>query len=99
MNIRLGFASDQGGRPYMEDRASAYVYDDGKIFCGIFDGHGGFYASSHLAATFPIVLSKQKTFDVPINALQSAWMEMDSSIKNDLQKVAAKNKLNTLPTK
>jgi len=93
----IGYASDQGGRAYMEDRASAYVYDDKKVFCGIFDGHGGFYASSHLAATFPIVLSKQKTFDVPINALQSAWMEMDNSIKHELQKVAAKNKLNTLP--
>ena len=87
MNIRLGFASDQGGRPYMEDRASAYVYDDRKIFCGIFDDHGG-----HYAATFLVVLSKQ-TFDVPINALQSAWMEMDSSTKNNLHKM----KLNTLP--
>ena len=97
MNIRLGFSNHQGGRPYMEDRATAYVFDDKKIFCGIFDGHGGSYASSHLAATFPIVLAKQKTFDVPINALQSAWMEMDSSIKIELQKIAAKNKLNTLP--
>jgi serine/threonine protein phosphatase PrpC len=96
--IRCGFASNMGGRPYMEDKASCFDYGNNKFFFGVFDGHGGNKVSSYLSQFFPIVLKNQQKFDVDLlSSLQQAWIEIENNCKIELQKIAVTNKLNNLP--
>lgn len=70
-HLSIGSCCVNGYREYMEDEYVVKLWEDGRFFIGVFDGHCGNECSKYLKATFPTRLET-----VPPNPTKESFIEL-----------------------
>ncbi len=91
---RIAVASEKGMRPAMEDAHAVrqYLYQEGDIFAGVYDGHSGQYAAFYAADTLHVyfVAALKAGLD-PEQALGQAYQKVSQDLQTEISGTTAVN--------